>query len=279
VVRLGRQGSAWHGSSWRGWVRQARLGLSGLGLAGRGVVRQARSGKAIPARLGVARQAAHVRASLGLARQVAARRGSAGSARHPDRPDCRRDDQRPDHRDDAVADAPLQREGEAPDARRDAGPQDAEGGQGPGGRVRGRVLPARRRHATASPVLAFKAATVGGARFYGKRHHDRAQAVLFFRGEVGDDGRARPDRRRAADARGRRPRRPWRLRPALPARVPRVALGPRRDLRHVRADPRLRPLADRRGRHGRRRRRVAPEKNGDFGTYRIDPDRPVEVVS
>jgi hypothetical protein len=22
-----------------------------------------------------------------------------------------------------------------------------------------------------------------------------------------------------------------------------------------------------------------PEKNGDFGTYRIDPDRPVEVVS
>jgi hypothetical protein len=32
------------------------------------------------------------------------------------------------------------------------------------------------------PVIAFKAATVGGARFYGKRHDDRAQAVHVLPG-------------------------------------------------------------------------------------------------
>ena len=63
--------------------------------------------------------------------------------------------------------------------------------QEPGGRVRGGVLSAEGRRRLRIPSTAFKQATVGGARFYGKKLTMTAlKQYLFFRGEPGEDGQS-----------------------------------------------------------------------------------------
>lgn len=131
------------------------------------------------------------------------------------------------------------------------------------------------------PVLAFKDATVGGARFYGKQVTMTAlRQSLFFRGEIGTDGRAMA--RIAGDARMRED-------------VVRIGRGGT-DLRYR---PEFREWATvldvtyvtssltrgsvlsliDAGGMGVGVGEWRPEKSGDFGTYRVDPDRVVEVVS
>jgi hypothetical protein len=131
------------------------------------------------------------------------------------------------------------------------------------------------------PVLAFKDATVGGARFYGKQITMTAlKQYLFFRGEVGDDGRAlaridgEPQMREdvvrvgrgGSDLRYRPEFREWRS--VLVVTYVTSALTRGSVLSLIDA-----------GGMGVGVGEWRPEKNGDFGTYRIDPDRPVEVVS
>jgi hypothetical protein len=131
------------------------------------------------------------------------------------------------------------------------------------------------------PVLAFKDATVGGARFYGKQITMTAlKQYLFFRGEVGDDGRAlaridgEPQMREdvvrvgrgGSDLRYRPEFREWRS--ILIVTYVTSALTRGSVLSLIDA-----------GGMGVGVGEWRPEKNGDFGTYRIDPDRPVEVVS
>lgn len=130
------------------------------------------------------------------------------------------------------------------------------------------------------PVLAFKDATVGGARFYGKQITMTAlKQYLFFRGEVGDDGRAltriigeprmREDvvrvGRGGSDLRYRPEFREWR---AI-LEVTYVTSALTRDS--------VLSLIDAGG-LGVGVGEWRPEKNGDFGTYRIDPDVVVEVI-
>lgn len=130
------------------------------------------------------------------------------------------------------------------------------------------------------PVLAFKAATVGAARFYGKSVTMTAlKQYLFFRGEPGSDGRA------LTRIMGE---------PTMREDVVRVGRGT--DLRYrpqflawsavlevtfttsvVTRDSVL-SLIDAGG-MGVGVGEWRPEKDGDFGTYRIDPDGNIEVVA
>lgn len=131
------------------------------------------------------------------------------------------------------------------------------------------------------PAIAFKAATIGGVRFYGKNITMTAcKQFLFFRGEVGADGQA------LASIKGE---------PRMREDVVRVGRGG--------ADLRYRPefpewsteltviyvtsaltrgsvlsLIDAGG-MGVGVGEWRPEKDGDFGTYQIDPTREVEVIS
>lgn len=131
------------------------------------------------------------------------------------------------------------------------------------------------------PVLAFKDATVGGARFYGKDVTMTAlKQYLFFRGEVGDDGRAlaringeatmREDvvrvGRGGTDLRYRPEFRQW----STTLTVTYVTSALTRDS--------VLSLIDAGG-MGVGVGEWRPEKNGDFGCYAVDPDRNVEVVS
>ncbi len=131
------------------------------------------------------------------------------------------------------------------------------------------------------PVVAFKAATIGAARFYGKEVTMTAlKQFLFMRGEVGDDGRSlarlegdpqmREDTvtvgRGGSDLRYRPEFREWRT--AL--NVTYVTSGLSRNS--------VLSLIDAGG-MGVGVGEWRPEKGGDFGTYRIDPDRDVEIVS
>lgn len=130
------------------------------------------------------------------------------------------------------------------------------------------------------PVIAFKAATIGGARFYGKSVTMTAlRQALFLRGDVGADGQ------QVAIIDGE---------PRMREDVVRVGRGG--------ADLRYRPefaewttvldvlyvtamitrnsvlsLIDAGG-MGVGVGEWRPEKSGDFGTYRIDPSREVEVL-
>jgi hypothetical protein len=131
------------------------------------------------------------------------------------------------------------------------------------------------------PVIAFKAATVGAARFYGKSvSMVGLRQQVFFRGEMGVDGQM------LAVLEGE---------PKMREDVTRVGMGGT-DLRYrpeyaewtttlevtyvssmlTRAS--VLSLIDAGG-MGVGVGEWRPERKGDFGTYRIDPDRQVEIVS
>lgn len=130
------------------------------------------------------------------------------------------------------------------------------------------------------PVTAFKLATVGGARFYGRDVTMTAlKQSMFFRGELGEDGQ---------------PLAPITGEPWMREDVVRVGRGG--------TDLRYRPQFDEwtttlvvtyvkamltlnsvlslidAGGMGVGVGEWRPERDGDFGTFRVDPDRNVEVV-
>ena len=119
------------------------------------------------------------------------------------------------------------------------------------------------------PVIAFKAATIGGARFFAGVTMTLLRQVLFFRGEVGVDGQ------QLAIIEGE---------PKMREDVVRVGNGG--------TDLRYRPefsewritqasvlsLIDAGG-MGVGVGEWRPEKKGDMGTYSIDPDRDIEIIA
>ena len=139
------------------------------------------------------------------------------------------------------------------------------------------------------PAVAFKAATVGAARFYPKNDVTMTglRQFLFFAGEMGDDGmmlvpiehsessapedwpRMREDvvrvNRGGADLRYRPEFWPWRA----DLRVTYVSSALTRSS--------VLSLIDAGG-MGVGVGEWRPERKGDFGTYRVDTDREVEVV-
>lgn len=130
------------------------------------------------------------------------------------------------------------------------------------------------------PVIAFKAATVGGARFYHGVTMTQIKQFLFVRGEVGVDGqslarivgepRLREDvvrvGRGGTDLRYRPEYTEWRT--SLTVTYVTAALDRNSVLSLIDA-----------GGMGVGVGEWRPEKDGDFGTYRIDEDRQVEVVA
>lgn len=131
------------------------------------------------------------------------------------------------------------------------------------------------------PVLAFKDATVGAARFYGKDVTMTAlRQCLFLRGEVGQDGqslarvtgepRMREDvvrlNRAGTDLRYRAEFPEWGT--VLEVTYVTSALSRASVLSLIDA-----------GGMGVGIGEWRPEKNGDFGTFRVDPTRDVEVIS
>jgi hypothetical protein len=130
------------------------------------------------------------------------------------------------------------------------------------------------------PSLAFKAATVGGARFYSGVTMTALKQFMYLRGEVGDDGRAltriegdpvmREDvvtvGRNGSDLRYRPQFSEWRA--TLEVTYVTSALTRGSVLSLIDA-----------GGMGVGVGEWRPEKDGDFGTYRVDPAREVEVVT
>jgi hypothetical protein len=131
------------------------------------------------------------------------------------------------------------------------------------------------------PVIAFKAATVGGARFYGSQvTMTSLRQLIFMNGEAGRDGQqlavitGEPTMREdvvrvgrgVADLRYRPEFREW-------STVLRVT--------YVRANltrGSVVSLIDAGG-MGVGVGEWRPEKSGEFGTYRVDQDRTIEVIS
>lgn len=131
------------------------------------------------------------------------------------------------------------------------------------------------------PASAFKQATVGGARFYGKNVSMTAlKQFLFIRGEVGDDGRGlvridgEPHMREDVVRVGRGGTdlryRPEFLEWATTLTVTYVLSALTRSS--------VLSLIDAGG-LGVGVGEWRPERDGDFGCYRVDPDRTVEVIS
>jgi hypothetical protein len=130
------------------------------------------------------------------------------------------------------------------------------------------------------PSLAFKAATVGGARFYSGVTMTALKQFMYLRGEVGDDGRAltriegepvmREDvvtvGRNGSDLRYRPQFSEWRA--TLEVTYVTSALTRNSVLSLIDA-----------GGMGVGVGEWRPEKDGDFGTYRVDPAREIEVVT
>lgn len=130
------------------------------------------------------------------------------------------------------------------------------------------------------PSLAFKAATVGGARFYSGVTMTALKQFMYLRGEVGDDGRAltriegdpimREDvvtvGRNGSDLRYRPQFSEWTA--TLEVTYVTSALTRGSVLSLIDA-----------GGMGVGVGEWRPEKDGDFGTYRVDPAREVEVVT
>lgn len=129
------------------------------------------------------------------------------------------------------------------------------------------------------PALAFKSATVGGARFYHGLTMTGLKQTLFFRGEPGSDGQQLV----AIDGE-----------PTMREDVVRVGRGGT-DLRYRPEFQEWSALLDviyvtslltrasvlsliDAGGMGVGVGEWRPEKDGDFGTYRIDPTREVEVM-
>lgn len=129
------------------------------------------------------------------------------------------------------------------------------------------------------PAISFKQATVGGARFYGKQITMTAlRQFVFMHGEPGVDGLGlvridgEPNMRedvvrvqRGTDLRYRPEFRQWKT----ILKVTYVTSMLTRDS--------VLSLIDAGG-MGVGVGEWRPEKSGDFGTYRIDPDRAVEVI-
>lgn len=132
------------------------------------------------------------------------------------------------------------------------------------------------------PVGAFKDATIGGARFYGKQvtMTGLRQFLLGWPGELGDDGRpltrieGEPERREdvvrigrgGTDLRYRPQFRKW----STTLTVVYASSALTRDS--------VLSLIDAGG-MGVGVGEWRPERGGEFGTYRIDPDREVEVIA
>jgi len=130
------------------------------------------------------------------------------------------------------------------------------------------------------PVVAFKAATVDASRFYGKSVTKVGlRQFLFMRGEIGADGQqlsritGEPHMREDPVTVGRSGRdlryRPEFMEWSTSLHVIYVTSALTRDS--------VLSLIDAGG-MGVGVGEWRPEKDGDFGTYRIDPDRPVEVL-
>lgn len=133
---------------------------------------------------------------------------------------------------------------------------------------------------TGLPSIAFKSATVGGARFYSGITMTALKQFLFFRGQVGIDGqqlfriegepRMREDvvrvNRGGSDLRYRPEYPEWRT--VLTVVYVKSALTRNSVLSLIDA-----------GGMGVGVGEWRPEKGGDFGCYAIDQDRTVEVVS
>lgn len=133
---------------------------------------------------------------------------------------------------------------------------------------------------TGLPSIAFKGATIGGARFYSGITMTALRQFLFFRGEVGLDGqqlfrlegepRMREDvvrvNRGGSDLRYRPEYPEWRT--VLTVVYVKSALTRNSVLSLIDA-----------GGMGVGVGEWRPEKGGDFGCYAIDQDRTVEVVS
>lgn len=131
------------------------------------------------------------------------------------------------------------------------------------------------------PAIGFKAATVGAARFYGKNQVTMTglRQFIFFRGEPGNDGmalvridgepRMREDvvrvNRGGSDLRYRGEFPEWSV--SLLVTYVKAALTRSTMLTLIDA-----------GGLGIGVGEWRPEKSGDFGTYRIDPTRQVEVI-
>lgn len=131
------------------------------------------------------------------------------------------------------------------------------------------------------PADAFKQATVGAARFYGKQVTMTAlKQFVFVRGELGDDGRAlvpitadeptmREDvvrvGRGGTDLRYRPSFHPWSA--VLEISYFTAVLKRNSVLSLIDAGGLAIGVGEWR-----------PEKDGTFGTYRIDPDREIEVI-
>jgi hypothetical protein len=130
------------------------------------------------------------------------------------------------------------------------------------------------------PTVAFKAATIGGARFYAQITMTALKQYLFFRGEPGVDGQAlaviagephmREDvvrvGRGGADLRYRAEFSEWAT--AVDVTYVTSALTRASVLSLIDA-----------GGMGVGVGEWRPEKDGDFGTFRIDETRDVEVIS
>lgn len=130
------------------------------------------------------------------------------------------------------------------------------------------------------PVIAFKAATVGGARFYAAVTMTALKQFMFFRGELGVDGqmlariegepRMREDvvrvGRGGADLRYRPEFMPWRT--TIDVTYVTSALTRGSVLSLIDA-----------GGMGVGVGEWRPERDGDLGTYQIDQTREVEVLS
>lgn len=129
------------------------------------------------------------------------------------------------------------------------------------------------------PALAFKAATVGGARFYSGVTMTALKQFMFLHGEEGDDGRAlvriegepkmREDvvtvGRNGSDLRYRPQFSTWTA--TLMVRYVTSALTQGSVLSLIDA-----------GGMGVGVGEWRPEKDGDFGTYRVDPAREIGIV-
>lgn len=131
------------------------------------------------------------------------------------------------------------------------------------------------------PVTAFKQATVGGARFYGKSVTMKGlKQSIFFRGEPGEDGLGlaaiigEPQMREDAVKVGINGR-DLRYRPIF------LEWSTTIEVTYVTSaltQTSVLSLIDAGG-MGVGVGEWRPEKNGDFGTYRVDPTRDIEVLS
>lgn len=129
------------------------------------------------------------------------------------------------------------------------------------------------------PVIAFKAATVGGARFYGNVTMTALKQFVFFRGEVGGDGRMLTEIHGEPHMREdvvtvNRSGSDLRYRPEFPEWSCSVEVT---YVKSALTQGSVLSLLDAGG-MGIGVGEWRPEKDGDFGTFRVDPTRKVEVI-